>query len=92
MKMKLVSNIKQNEEIEAAVESILIGHFNIASDQFSWEKPLDALQKDFKSLNYLMFLEQLLHKEFGDKIRLLENISTAFHTPKDIVRLIVNEL
>ena len=80
----------QREEVEMALQSILVQHFNIAPDQFSWEKPMDALQEDFKSLSYLMFLEQLLQQQFGKNIRLLETISTAFHTPKDIVQHILS--
>ncbi len=80
------------EEVATAVEAILLDKFNIPPDKFSWEKPLETLQADFKILGYLLFLEQLLHHKFGQKIPLLENVSTTFHTPKDVVHLIINEL
>lgn len=92
MKTALVANNMQYEEVQAIVRSILIRHFNIPPDQFSWEKPLDALQENFQILSYLMFLEQLLQQQFGEKIRLLENISTSFHTPEDIIQLVMNQL
>jgi len=79
-------------EVAAAVQAILIRHFNIPADQFSWDKPLEALHEDFKILGYLVFLEQLLHQRFGKKIPLLENCSTAIHTPEDVVELIISEL
>ena len=76
------------EEIATIVQSILIQHFKIPPKQFSWETPLEILHKDFKILSYLVFLEQLLFQQFGQQIPLLENFSTAFHTPRDLVRLI----
>ncbi|MCB0566444.1 MAG: hypothetical protein KDD01_18905 [Phaeodactylibacter sp.] len=79
-------------EVAAAVRTILIQHFHIQAEQFSWELPLEALHEDFKILGYLVFLEQLLHQRFGKKIPLLENCSTAFHTAQDIVKLTMNEL
>lgn len=78
----------EQSDIATAVKAILIHHFNIPVDQFSWDKPLDDLQANFKLLGYLVFLEQLLGQEFGKKIPLLENCSTAIHTPKDVVNLI----
>ncbi len=78
--------------ISATVKSIFTEHFHIQHDQFSWEQPLESLQKDFKILSYLVFLEQLLDKSFKKKIPLIENISTAFHTPRDVVELIMREL
>jgi hypothetical protein len=80
------------EEVASTVQSLLTQHFNIPASQFSWDKPLEVLHKDFKILGYLVFLEQLINKRFGKKIPLLENISTTFHTPKDLVQLILNEL
>lgn len=80
------------EEVASTVQSILTQHFKIPLDQFSWEKPLEVLQKDFKILGYLVFLEQLINERFGKKIPLLENISTTFHTPRDLVQLILSEL
>ena len=83
--------ITKQEEVATLVQSILIQHFKIQPEQFSWETPLEALQKDFKLLSYLVFLEQLLYQQFGHQIPLLENFSTTFHTPRDIVKLIINE-
>lgn len=84
--------IMTQAEVATAVQAILIQHFNIQADEFSWDKPLEALQKDFKLLGYLVFFEQLLHQQFGKKIPLLENCSAAFHTPEDVVSLIMNEI
>lgn len=53
---------------------------------------MEVLHEDFKLLGYLVFLEQLLHQQFGKKIPLLENCSTAIHTAEDIVNLIIREL
>ena len=77
-------------EIAAAVQMILIQHFNISADRFSWKQPLEALHEDFKLLGNLVFLEQLLQEEFQQEIPLLENICTAFHTPADILELIAD--
>jgi hypothetical protein len=81
-----------HQEISQAVRSILTQHFNIPPDRFSWEEPLEILQQDFKTLKQLMYLEQLLQRQFGDNIQLLENISTAFHTASDVVDLVAREL
>lgn len=80
------------QEISQAVRSILTQHFNIPPDRFSWDVSLETLQEDFKTLSQLMYLEQLLQQRFGNKIRLLENISTVFHTPEDVVLLVAREL
>lgn len=79
-------------EVAAAVQAMLIGHFNIPAEQFCWNKPLEALHDDFKILGYLVFLEQLLERQFDKKIPLLENCSTAIHTAEDVVNLIIREL
>jgi len=81
-----------HKKVADTVQSIFIQHFHIAPEHFDWEKPLEELHVDFKILANLVYLEQLIEKEFVEKIPLLENISTAFHTPKDIVELIINEL
>lgn len=73
------------------LQSIFTEHFNIDSDRFDWEQPLEQLDEQFKLLGNLIFLEQLLRKEFQKDIPLLENISTAFHTPTDILKLIEGE-
>ena len=80
------------ETISKQLQLIFVEHFNIPLEQFDWELPLEALNHDFKMLSYLMFLEQLLEQHFAKKIPLMENISTAFHTPKDVLLLINNEL
>lgn len=81
-----------NEKVSDIVKSILLRHFNIQPDFFAWEQPLEELQEDFKVLGNLVFLEQLLEKEFDKNIPILENISTSFHTPRDVVDLITNEI
>lgn len=80
------------EEVAAKVQSVLIQHFSIQASHFSWEQSLETLQVDFKILGYLVFFEQLLEQQFGQKIPLLENISAEIHTPEDVVLLIFNEL
>ncbi|MEZ4848475.1 MAG: hypothetical protein R3B93_07630 [Bacteroidia bacterium] len=82
----------QKEEVSNIVRILLIQHFDIHPDVFSWEKTLEELQADFKILSYLLFLEQLLQKQFGTKVGVLEVISTAFHTPQDVVDLILREV
>lgn len=84
--------MNHSEHTAQKVQHIFIEHFNISAEQFDWEQPLEALQKDFKILSYLVFLEQLVQQHFELNIPLIENISTAFHTPKDILALINKEL
>lgn len=79
-------------EIASAVQAILIRYFHVPAEQFCWDKPLEALHEDFRILGYLVFLEQLLDQQFGKKIPLLENCSTAIHTAEDVVILIMKEL
>lgn len=74
------------------IQSIFSKHFNIEAGRFDWEQPLEQMDKQFKLLGNLVYLEQLLQKEFQRKIPLLENISTAFHTPKDILDIVTREL
>ena len=76
----------------ARLHKILLDNFNIHPAHFSWELPLNDLHPNFKILSYLVFLEQLLQKELDMNIPLIENINTAFHTPKDVLNLINNEL
>lgn len=82
----------KSEEVENTIQTILIKHFNIPSDQFAWDQPLSMQCKDFEILSYLMYLEQLLNDHYHKKMPLLENISTDFHTPKDLLILIMNNL
>jgi hypothetical protein len=77
------------EKISETVQAILIQYFNISASSFSWEKHLEELHSDFKILDYLIFLERLLQNKFKKELFLLENISTAIHTPRDLVNLIM---
>lgn len=81
-----------NKQVADIVQNILIQHFHIKADQLDMEQPLELLHADFNLLSNLVTLEQLLEKAFNKNIPLLEHISSAFHTPKDIVLLIVREL
>ena len=74
----------------ALIRSIFTEHFDIRPDVFDWDRPLEELDERFKVLGNLVFLEQLLRKEFQEEIPLLENICTAFHTPADILELVAN--
>ena len=64
----------------------------LENNEFDWKVPLDALDKQFKLLSYLIYLEQLLEDKLGKKIPLLENINTALHTPNDILSLVMSHL
>ena len=79
------------EQVADVVQNTFFRHFNIHPDNFHWERSIEELHADLKMLGNLVFLEQLLEKEFERKIPLLENIATAFHTPRDIVDLIIQE-
>lgn len=74
------------------LQAIFIEHFHIPPEQFDWEQPLEQLHQDFKILSYLVYLEQLIQQQLAIKIPIIENISTGFHTPKDILALINKEL
>lgn len=74
--------------IRTKLKSILISNFNIDNNESIWEQPLAELQPNLKILEYLVFMEQLLKKEFKRDVPLLENISPEFHTPENIVSLI----
>lgn len=80
------------EDTAQKVQSVFINHFDIAPDKFDWNQSLEALNEDFKILSYLVFLEQLIKNDFETEVPIIENISTAFHTPNDVLALIVNEL
>lgn len=70
------------------LQAIFRENFGIGPGRFNWDLPLEDLDVRFKVLGNLVFLEQLLQKEFQKEIPLLENICTAFHTPGDILELI----
>ena len=74
--------------IHTKLQNILVANFNIEENGLIWEQSLVELHPNFKILEYLVFLEQLLNKEFRCKIPLLENISPEIHTPNHIVSLI----
>lgn len=78
------------KEISKIVQSIMIKYFDVDPTAFDWEKTLECLQEDFKMLDYLIFMERLVQQQFEKEISLLDYISTAIHTPKDIVDLIVD--
>lgn len=80
------------KEVAAIVQSVLIECFNVEEHQFDLDQVLEHLQDEFKILSNLVRLEQLLNKEINKNIPILENISTSFHTPRDIVKLIMQEL
>ena len=79
----------KNKKAANAVQSILVEQFHV--EKFDFNKPLEVLHEDFKLLDKLVYLEQLLEKKFQKKIPILENISASVHTPMDIVQLIVNK-
>ena len=81
-----------DQEIHNVLQTIFSNYFQIDSLDFDLNKSLEELNSDFKILSYLLFLEQLLSKEFNTKISLLENISSEIHAPKDIIHLIKNQL
>lgn len=74
------------------LQDLLIQHFNIAPERFDWDQSLEKLDPNFKVLGYLLFLEQLLEKQFGRKIPLMESISTSYHSPKDILKIIEDQI
>ncbi|GAB5554770.1 MAG: hypothetical protein Sapg2KO_43610 [Saprospiraceae bacterium] len=78
--------------ITSKLRAIFTQYFHISSEAFNWETPLETLQEDFKILSYSVYLEQLLFEQFGAEIPIIENISTAIHTPNDVLVLIINEL
>ena len=78
------------EKIANTVQAILIQHFDIQPDDFYWEKSLEELDANFKVLGHLVSLKQLLEQEFGKELPILENITTGYHTPKDVVTIIKN--
>lgn len=79
----------QKEKIALIIQTLLIKNFDISPEQFEWESSLQTLDEKFKMLSTLIKLENLLNAKFNQKITLVENIMTAFHTPKDIVQLVI---
>ncbi|MEI6411650.1 MAG: hypothetical protein WCR52_19830 [Bacteroidota bacterium] len=77
----------ENENAQM-VKAILLNHFNVAEEEFSWDKPLDEVNKDFALLGNLTNFEDLLQAESNKKITLVEHISTNFHSAKDVLKLI----
>ena len=73
------------------LQSVFITHFRINTEVFSWNMPLEQLSKDFKILGYLTYLEHLLEQEFGTRVKLSDSISTAIHTPDDVLRLLMEQ-
>jgi len=80
------------QEVKIKIKSILIQQFKLQRDQFSWKHPLEQLNEEFKILSCLILLEQLFNQLFGKKIPLLKKVSTAFHTPQDLVDIVLCEL
>lgn len=82
-----------NREVASKkLHEIFTNNFDIQSEEFGWKKPLELINEDFKILSYLVFLEQLIQEDFEISIPIIENISTSFHTPNDILLLIIKEL
>ncbi|WP_157208799.1 hypothetical protein [Mariniflexile maritimum] len=71
---------------------MFVNNFNIEESQFSWDVPLEQLDTDFKTLSYLVYLEQLINSEFGTTVSIIEKINSSVHTPKDIINLITREI
>ncbi len=84
--------IMDRQKVATIVQEVLIQHFHIQPEHFDWEQPLERLDGDFKVLGNLVYLEQLLEREFEVDVPLMENISATFHTPDDLINLIMNEL
>jgi hypothetical protein len=80
------------DKIRKSLYKILTDHFDIDIKLLAKERFLEELHENFKILGYLIFLEQLINKEFNVKVPLLENINSAIHTPEDIVQLIERQV
>ncbi|GAL66788.1 hypothetical protein JCM19301_1332 [Jejuia pallidilutea] len=78
--------------IYVPVKQIFVNHFSIKESQFNWHLPLDQLDADFKTLSFLVYLEQLINSKFKTKVSIIEKINASVHTPKDIVHLIEKEV
>ncbi|MCB0427873.1 MAG: hypothetical protein KDD16_11275 [Mangrovimonas sp.] len=80
------------DEVNTILQSIIIKNFRVDAEHFYWDKPIESINEDFKTLGYLVFLEQLINKKFKTKVPILENIISNIHTPNDISNLILKEL
>lgn len=76
------------DEITRGIKNILINHFEVKPDDFQWDIPLVALNKDFEVLGIMLELESLVYKHFKKKIPLVEHIDPIFDTLSDIAKLI----
>ena len=79
-------------EIEYDVLTILREHFNVNPDEIDTDAPLEVLSGNFRFLEYLVFLEQLLNRQFEIHLPLLEHINTEMHSLRNIVDLVLIEL
>ncbi len=79
-------------DVHVLVKQMFVNNFNIEESQFSWDVPLEQLDTDFKTLSYLVYLEQLINSEFGTTVSIIEKINSSVHTPKDIINLITREI
>lgn len=77
-----------DDENANMVKSILVNHFKVKQEDFDWNKPLQELSKDLALLGHLLYFEQLLQAGLSRKIPMVENISSNFHTPADVLDLI----
>ncbi|APY08791.1 hypothetical protein BWZ20_10980 [Winogradskyella sp. J14-2] len=80
------------QEIQIVLQHIFVSNFNIGASKFSWDVPLEQLDEDFKTLSFLIFLEQLVNTEFKIRASILEQINVSVHTPSDINNLILRNL
>ncbi|SFN47590.1 hypothetical protein SAMN04487989_101693 [Bizionia echini] len=81
-----------NEDLQNSVKQLFVAYFNIKEAQFNWHVPLEQLDEDFRTLRYLVYLEQLINTEFNAKVLLMEKINASIHTPTDIIKLVETEL
>lgn len=78
----------KEDEIRDIIQSILVIHFNIPTNDQIWDKTLEGLNNDFTILGFLIDLENILKAHFQQNISLVEHIDPTFNTLKDIVILI----
>ncbi|MFN0217084.1 MAG: hypothetical protein ACKVT2_22740 [Saprospiraceae bacterium] len=80
--------MEEEDEISTLVKSILVNHFRVEPENFDWNKSLEELNKDLGVLGHLAYFEQLLQAGLNRKIPIIENISSNFHTPADVLHLV----